>query len=149
MKPFGGNVGAACNSNFILSVITFVPHLFYFETYRNAWMTKSFLMFLFMHQENWKHLSFVSHSYWFVPWLDSEVQFSLRLSTKWGIHRQWSWEGWDFPIDVAWWNCTLSQASLTARSICVCVQMCVRDRCGEREQKRETNKETEKQIERN
>lgn len=124
MKPFTGNIGAGWNSNCILSVPAFVPQWFYFETYRNAWITKSFLT-LFTHKENWKYLSFVSLSYWFrhIPWLDSEVQFSTQLSLKWSIHCQWSWEGWRFLMD-AWLHWKHTVLNQTDKSICV--RVCAR-----------------------
>lgn len=150
MKPFMGNVGAGCNSNCILSVPAFVPHLFYFEAYRNAWITKSFRA-LFTHKDNWKHLSFVSLSYWFlhIPWLDSEVQLLTQLSLKWSIHCQWSWEGWDFPIDA---HSLKPARKIRVFLYCMCVCVCVRmwrvigrGGCRDRKQWENTHRHWDKQ----
>lgn len=77
------------------------------------------------------------------PWFDCEVQFSTQPFLKWGIHWQWSWERWGFPIDVALWHWvhTVFKGGRQAGVFCVC-RLCVFERQRELQKGRQLAKQT-------
>lgn len=83
----------------------------------------SFLMFLFTDQENWKHLSFVSYSYWFfhIHRLESEVHFYSALC-KMSHSSAIKWREMRLPRGRGLWRWNRTALNRTdRRGIIVCV----------------------------
>lgn len=113
----------------------------------------SFLMFLFTDQENWKHLPFVSYSYWFshIHRLESEVHFLLSsLQNEPFIGDKVARDETFRRGRGLWqWNCTALNRT-DRRGIIVCVRE--NDSCGEtvgRKRRRKVRQTKGRRLERN